>query len=235
MILFCSSRSYKNHVRYRKFCKRGMGVSLKDINLLYGLSKPKREYSFQSGMKNLLVVLVIFSALLTGVWAVLKSQTSRYGSLVLQLQEQELSYYGVNNERLKLAQSKSKLESIGMVLQTAQSAAHVDLELLDGVSGAMVQNSFLTSLIVDQTGAVDVRAVAADRDDIPVILYRLKETGLFSGVSMEAVTLVQPADGSAAYYEFSLSGSLEASKSAEDQSLLSGSGLAEDEAGGGAE
>lgn len=160
---------------------------MKDINLLVGLISTKKQFDIRKSGKKATVVIVLLAFLLGAVFGVLKYLSNMHNEKIDELRSEMTAYSEVTQVKSEIQSGKKQLNSIRDLLSVTAASSRVTTQLFDTVGSSMDDAVFLTSLAFNENGTVSFSGKAATRLDITYFIYSLKETGVFSEVTVSAI------------------------------------------------
>ena len=181
---------------------------MKDINLLQGFKSDKKQ-DFGKLRRRLVTVLIVVVVVLAAAFGGLKFAGTYFDGKTEDLRAEAANYSAVSEVKASLSQKKAAIAGLEETLKTASGTSFVDTEFLWTLSSVLNNNTFFTTLSINENGTVGINGKSATRDDITYFMYNLKKTGLFSDVSVNMVnTEIQEEAGGADTYDFTINAAL---------------------------
>ncbi len=175
-----------------------------DLNLLPDFRILTREKS----MKKKQAAAVLFLAFFAVVFAVLFGFL-QYEELLVQQEAESLSqrmviYSEVNGVKQDIADTQASIDNINTILDTAQSGALINTDILDDIMSTMPEGVFIQSYSATKDG-ISMSGIAKTRPDIAEYIYRLKNVGRFGSVTTGSISARLDKDGAETDFSFNLS------------------------------
>lgn len=190
---------------------------MKDINLLYRIQTEKSASALNKTRRRAIVLISVMTFLLAASYGALWYGTDYYTAETSLLKAEAASYSAVQEAKTAAALKKSEIESIRELIGVSESTSYTDTALLETLSSCLYKYTFLTNLVVNENGLINMTGKAATRPDIANLIYTLKQTSLFSNVSVNVINAeghdARPADAGA--YDFTLTATIKGGKAGE--------------------
>lgn len=177
---------------------------MKDINLLRGFKIEKKQDLRRLQRLSVMVLIAAVAILVVG-FAGLKLAGFYFDKRTDALMAEAATYSAVSEIKTSINEKRAEIADIEDTLKITSGTSHVSTAFLWSLSSALNQNTFLTTLTVNENGTLTISGKAATRDDVTYFMYNLKKTGLFSDVSVNMVnTEKQESAGGASTYSFTI-------------------------------
>lgn len=182
---------------------------MKDINLLSSFKSDKKQFDLALQQKRATIFICILVVLLGGAYAGILYADGYYRANTEALKAEAAGYSAVTEAKARAAHSKAHIDNLDALIATAYSTSYVKTEHLNSLSSVLSENTFLSSLSVNENGNIGINGKSVTRKDITYFLFSLKETGVFSDVSVKIVNAEkQPSGSGADTYDFTVTTSL---------------------------
>lgn len=180
----------------------------KDINLLQGF-KAEKKHDLSKTRRGALTILLVVVILLGGAYAALKYGITYYEGLTNELAAEAATYSEVSTAKNAISLKKAEIADLEEVLKTISDTSYVNTDFLFSLSSVLNDNTFFTTLTINENGTLGINGKSATRDDIAYFMYSLKKTGLFSDVSVNMINTEQREDsGKPDTYDFTINAAL---------------------------
>ncbi|SMC42721.1 PilN domain-containing protein [Papillibacter cinnamivorans] len=181
---------------------------MKDINLLQGFKSEKKQ-DLSKIRRRLVTLLIVVVVVLAAGFGGLKFAAGYFDGKTEDLKAEAANYSAVSQVKASLNQKKAEIAGLEDTLKTASGTSYVDTDFFWTLSSVLNENTFFSTLAIDENGIVSINGKSATRDDITYFMYNLKKTGLFSDVSVNMVnTEKQEEAGGADTYDFTINATL---------------------------
>ncbi len=160
---------------------------MKDINLLQSFQSEEKSQDTGLYGRRCALVCVCAAVVLAGAFVSLKLTGRNFKEQAQSFSEEAKSYSAVTEIKASIAEKDAEIKSLGDLIKAAGDTSPVGTGLLATIRSAFDEYIFLTNFSIDEAGAVNFTGKSANRTEIADLLYSLKQTELFSGVSVKII------------------------------------------------
>ena len=176
-----------------------------DINLL---PHAKNQGEKRESLGRLSVAAIAFASIILlagGVYGILHYLESNVLKEQQELDGKVKVYTTINETKKNIRQREDKVKRMSGVMEAATKDSVLNTRLLERISAISPENVFLMNYSVAKAGDINLSGRSKDRESIAHYLYTLRETGLFSEVSVKSITTNASEGGKSADYSFTAS------------------------------
>lgn len=189
---------------------------MRDINLLQEQASSATGFDAKASLKPALFLLAAVVVVIAGAYAVIAVLTGRNVSRIADAAAEAATYQQAAEVKNAVALKQAQAESIQALLDTASATGTVDTELFDLLTGSLTGDAFLQTLTLDDAYGMELTGIAPTRADVASFVYKLKQTGRFEDVQIQAITeAIQEQEGAAIVCNFSVQALLKGGDSGE--------------------